>query len=81
MPEQKKYITEEELKELKEETEKSFQRAAELIREVAANREQSDKISDETRREIEEIRRKREAESTRCQAELKKFGGSARQNP
>ena len=73
MPEQKKYITEEELKELKEETEKSFQRAAELIREVAANREQSDKISDETRREIEEIRRKREAESTRCQAEIEEI--------
>ena len=53
MPEQKKYITEEELRELKEETERCFQRAEEAIERLAVNRAESDK-------RIEELQKKNE---------------------
>ena len=83
MPEQKKCITDEELKELKEETERSFQRAEEAIERLAVNREEWDKESAETLREIREIQKrttelseKNEKSIAELSAMSKKYGKS-----
>ena len=80
MPEQKKCITDEELKELKEETERSFQRAEDAIERLAVNREESDRRiaanREESDKRIEELQKKNERTMAELSAMSKKLGKS-----
>ena len=58
MPEQKKNLSDEELRELREKTEADLQRAAEILKEIVASQQESDKKSAESRWEIEKIEKR-----------------------
>ena len=60
MPEQKRIMTDEELRELREKTEENLQRTSEMLKEIVAFQKESNKKSAESRREIEELQKKNE---------------------